>query len=149
MKGTKHGGDVLECGTFDDTIGDGAAGLTFEIDDDEIVLGAENLAEVIIAVNADALAGEGEIECFANRGEDFSLAVEDHLRAAADARREPIELRTQEVECGAGIRDQSIANVHLDFWREWFWGKPRIVGIRGECLMQFRGAAARRLAAAR
>ena len=42
---------------FGAALGEGAGGFAFEVEDDIVAAGAEDLAEVIVAVDADTLAG--------------------------------------------------------------------------------------------
>ena len=60
----------------------GAGGLAFEVEDNEVVFRAENLAEVVITVDADALAlffgsGGGGGGDGVGTGEEFDAAAEE------------------------------------------------------------------------
>jgi len=44
---------------FGATLGEAACGFAFEVEDDVVAAGAEDLAEVIVAVNANTLTGKG------------------------------------------------------------------------------------------
>ena len=56
-EGAEHSGDVLERRLFGAAFGERTGGLAFEVEDDVVAAGAEDLAEMIVAVDADALAG--------------------------------------------------------------------------------------------
>ena len=55
-EGAEHAGDVAQGGLLGAALGEGACGLAFEVEDDVIAAGTEDLAEMVIAVDADALA---------------------------------------------------------------------------------------------
>ena len=56
-EGSEHAGDVFEGRLFGASFGERARGFAFEVEDDDVFAGAEELAEVVVAVDADALAG--------------------------------------------------------------------------------------------
>ena len=56
-EGAEHAGDVAEGRLLGAALGERAGGLAFEVEDDVVAAGAEELAEVVVAVDADALAG--------------------------------------------------------------------------------------------
>ena len=61
----EHAGYVAERSLFFAAIGEGAGGLAFEVDEEEVGAGlgldAEDLAEMVVAVDADALAEAGGV----------------------------------------------------------------------------------------
>jgi len=52
MERAQHAGNILEGRTLPATLCQRARGLAFEIDDDKVAAGEENLAEMIVAMNA-------------------------------------------------------------------------------------------------
>ena len=83
MKRSEHSGNVLERRAFLAALFERAGGLTFEINDDEVVAGEEDLAEMIVAVDARSHRGTlesgGELE--APAGDLFDL--ENSIRPRA------------------------------------------------------------------
>ena len=57
----EHAGDIAEGGLFLATGLEGLGGLAFEVDDEEVGTGAEELAEMVVAVDANALAEVGGV----------------------------------------------------------------------------------------
>ena len=56
-EGTEHACNIFERRLLGAAFGEGAGRFSFEVEDDEVFAGAEKLAEVVVAVDADALAG--------------------------------------------------------------------------------------------
>ena len=77
-EGAEHSGYVSEGGLLGAAFGEGAGRFSFEVEDDEVFAGSEKLAEMVVAVDADALAGvEG-----CGRGDGVSAGEE--IEAAAE-----------------------------------------------------------------
>ena len=55
-EGAKHAGDILERRLLGAAFGERACGLALEVEDDVVAAGAEDLAEVVVAVDTDAQA---------------------------------------------------------------------------------------------
>ena len=84
LEGAEHAGDVAQGSAFDAALAEGAGGFTFEIDDEKILSGVEDLAEVEIAMDPEAGAGDAGIGNGAEALEDFILEREDLLGVGAD-----------------------------------------------------------------
>ena len=97
---------IAEGGLLGAAFGERAGGLAFEVEDDVVAAGAEELAEVVVAVDADALAGllRSGISVMA-RARAKSSTRRERMRAAESAVRasigEGVEGVLQGVE-GAG-----------------------------------------------
>src|SRR5260221_12526324 len=80
-EGTEHAGDVFEGRLFGATLAEGAGGLAFKVEDDVVAVGAENLAEMVVAMDADALAGRRGCKSFGveggGAGEEVETGAED------------------------------------------------------------------------
>ena len=77
-EGTQHAGDIFERGLFGAALGEAAGGFTFEVEDDVVITGTKNLAQVVVAVDADALAS------FVRRGRCDGSGAGEELDAAAE-----------------------------------------------------------------
>src|ERR1700678_442479 len=75
-EGAQHSSDVLERGLLGAAFGERSGGVALEIEQDVVAAGAENLAEVVVAVDADALAGVGgrRFREGVGAGEEFDAA---------------------------------------------------------------------------
>ena len=77
-EGAEHACDIFERRLFGAALGETAGGFAFEVEDDVVAAGAEDLAEVVVAVDADALAG------FVRRGGGDGAGAGEELEAAAE-----------------------------------------------------------------
>src|SRR5690242_7475963 len=57
VKRAQHSGDVAQGGILDATLADGPPGISFEIDEDEVFPGKENLSQMKVAVNSGSHGG--------------------------------------------------------------------------------------------
>src|SRR5207247_6043831 len=58
----EHAGHVAQRAALDAALAERPRRLALEVDDDEVVAGAQDLAQVIVAVRADAQAGDAAVE---------------------------------------------------------------------------------------
>jgi len=83
-----HTGYVAERRLFFAAVGEGAGGFAFEIDDEEVGpgfgLGAEELAQVVVAVDADALAEAGGVAVERGDASEEIVAVSEELVGEGD-----------------------------------------------------------------
>ena len=75
MERAQHAGDVLKGRCFDSAFADGALRFPFKIDNDEIGAGIKHLAEMQIAVAANALGVDQAVGQFAESCVQRSLAA--------------------------------------------------------------------------
>ena len=62
MERAEHAGDVAQGAALDAALAEGAGGLALEVDDREVAAGVQDLAEVVVAVRADAEAADLAVE---------------------------------------------------------------------------------------
>ena len=136
----EHAGDVAERAALDAALAQRPQRLAFEIDDDEVVAGVEDLAEVVVAVRADALAGDPAAEHRADVLLQIGFARQQLLhvgmifRAAAD-----------ELQRLHHLRADVLIDRALIVRRERLGRESRNVGARREREMHLGGAAAEKL----
>ena len=77
LEGAEHARDIAERGAFDAAFAKGAGGFAFEINDEKILAGVEDLAEVEVAMDANARAGDAGVGEGAEPLDDGLLEGED------------------------------------------------------------------------
>ncbi len=143
-EGTQHSGDISKRRLLGSALSEAFGGFAFEVEDDEVAAGAENLPEMVVAMDANALAEAVEVvEAMARRERERSTRLAENESGVVGG--DPGELgqaalqgfqRKRELGVdSAGVRDEV-------FGGEGFGGKGRIVGRRGQGKMHLGGAAA-------
>src|SRR2546428_12624136 len=74
MERAQHPGHVAQRATLDAALAERPRRLAFEVDDDEVVAGEKDLAEVIVAVDADAEASDAPVDHFSKVLVNFRFA---------------------------------------------------------------------------
>src|SRR4051812_9654851 len=80
MEGAQHPGDVPQRAALDAALAQWPRRLAFEVDDDEVVAGVQDLPEVIVAVRADAQACNAAVENAPDPLLDVFFARQQFLR---------------------------------------------------------------------
>src|SRR5579862_8909940 len=137
VKRPNHAGYIAKGRMLFATLGEGARGFAFEIDEDEVAASEKHLAKMQIAVNARTeaceFAGAERSKtlsecCF--RGE---YASGDRPSALGQIKRAPAE----HIENAVNRGDRGLGYFQLFGGREWFRREVRIVAIGSERRMQF------------
>jgi hypothetical protein len=132
VEGADHAGDVAEWGAFEATFAEGTGGFAFEIDDEKVFAGVEDLAEVIVAVDADACGGEASFVNGAEAREDIGFAIEDGLGIGGDVVGEEFEAARQELKILAGEVAHGLVEASLIVGGKGFRGEIGVIGVIGE-----------------
>src|ERR1039458_9078211 len=144
-EGAEHAGQVLQGGLFGAAFGKRARGLALEVEDDEVAAGAEELAEVVVAVDADALAGllGGDFGDGVGAAEELDAAGENEGGGVGgEFVGEGVEGALESVE-GAGDLGADAGDVGgEDFGGEGLGSKGGVTTGGGEGEVELSGAAA-------
>jgi hypothetical protein len=98
VEGAKHPGHVGKRRKLEAAFAQGSRGLALEIDDQKILAGVQNLAEVIVAMNPSAHAGEARVGDGAEPLQYFRLERDDFIGLGAGGFREHFQARAEEAE---------------------------------------------------
>ena len=145
-EGAEHAGEIAEGGLLGPTFRERAGGLAFEVEDDVVAAGAEELTEVVVAVDADALASllGGDFGDGAGAGKELDAAGQDE-RGGVDGEGfgigEGVEGVLQCVEGTAIWRRMRVASADRSS-AEGFGGEGGVVCRRSEGEVHLRGTAA-------
>src|SRR4051794_27052374 len=97
VEGAEHAADVFEGGVLEAGLGEGGGGLAFEVDDDEVAARVEDLAEVVVAVDAGAQGVELMVYQGLEADGDVILALHDGPGFFSGKLGERLEAALQEV----------------------------------------------------
>ena len=119
------------------TLFEGACGFAFEVDEEEVGLGAEQLAEVIVAVDADALAEAGWVAVDGLYGGEESVAVGKEFGGEveglwAEGCGGVLEGGLEGVEGGGGLAVDALAIAGEVFGGGGLGGEGWVAGGRGQ-----------------
>src|SRR5437588_13014006 len=99
MEGAKHPGYVAQRATLDAALAQRPGRLAFKIDDDEVVAGVQHLAEVIVAVRANAQACNAAVENAADALLEFLFARKQFLGCS-----DSFGATAQQLKCSPRLR---------------------------------------------
>ena len=136
MEGAQHPGDVAQCAALDAALAQRPRRLPFEVDDDEVVAGMQHLPEVIVAVRADAQAGDAAVENAPDPLLDFFFARQQLFRG-----RNSLSAAPQELKCAHCLRTDVLINRPLIMRRNRLGSECRNVVARREREMHLRRTA--------
>ena len=142
IEGATEAREITDGRLFAASLGDGALGFAFEVDDDELVTGIENLTEMKVAVGAelgggDGVRGEG-MDFEEERGWIFEEGKGERARGGVEMGELLGEL---EEEIGGGLEEFG-GELEEIGWGEGFRGEVRVVGIGSEGEMELAGGGA-------
>ena len=128
----EHPGHVSERRALDPPLAERSRGLALEVDDDEVAAGPQDLAEVVVAVDADPLpadlvAGEDRVT-----SEELVLASEQLLDLGSDL------VVAQAAERGHRLRAHRLVQRALVHARDRLGREHRVVGPRAEREVELR-----------
>ena len=106
-EGAQHACHIFEWRLLGAAFGEAAGGFAFEVEDDVVAAGAKDLAEMVVAMDADALAGVG------GRGGGDGTGAGEELDAAAEDEGGVVgggfsEMGHAALECGEGEGELSV-----------------------------------------
>ena len=137
VEGAQHPGDVDQRGALEPPFADGPGRLPFEIDDDEVVAGPEHLAEVIVAVDSNALRVElaaqhapEEAEHPIPRGREFGGVAPERLRKRVASLNQAAKHARRQIAHALVARP--LVEGRVGFGRE-----RRVVGFRCQRAVEF------------